>query len=231
MEAKILLIEDDMNFSYLLREQLGDDCFEVICVPDGVEGLRMLQEYTPDLVLLDVMMPRMNGWETCRLIRELSDVPILIVSCRTTALDKVRGLELGADDYIAKPFDHGELVARIRAALRRSNLPARPREIIQVDERLVIDKSRQRLLVDGTAVKLSAIEYRLLSCLLDHSGHILTHKSILTQVWGWEYADETDYLKVYIHHLRKKIELDPKNPRYILTEWGLGYRFQGPGLS
>jgi two-component system KDP operon response regulator KdpE len=231
MEAKILFIEDDLNFSYLLCEQLGDDGFEVICGRDGVEGLRMLQEHTPDLVLLDVMMPRMDGWETCRLIRELSDVPIIIMSCRTTALDKVRGLELGADDYISKPFDYGELLARIQAALRRSNLPVTPREIVRVDERLAIDKSRRKILVDGTPVKLSAVEYRLLSCFLDHAGHILTHKSILTQVWGWEYADETSYLKVYIHHLRKKIELDPKNPRYILTEWGLGYRFQGPGLS
>jgi two-component system, OmpR family, KDP operon response regulator KdpE len=228
MKAKILAVEDDEQFSYLLGELLQDGGYQVLYARDGVEAVQMVQEHRPDLVLLDVLMPCMDGWETCRRIREISDVPIIMLSCLKSELDKVRGLELGADDYITKPISHMEFMARIRAALRRSSHSFVAKEILEVDERLIVDRARSQVFVDEQAAGLSPIEYKLLNCFLDNAGRILTHQSLLTQVWGWEYADETDYLKVYIHTLRKKIEKDSRNPRYIITERGLGYRFEMP---
>jgi len=159
------------------------------------------------------------------LIREFSHVPIVMVSCRTSEADKVRGLELGADDYVTKPLSHLEFMARIRAALRRGDSVVAAQQIIEVDERLSIDRARQEAYVYGEPVNLSAIEYKLLSCLLDNARFVCTHRTLLIQVWGWEYVDELDYLKVYIHHLRKKIEDEPQRPRYIHTERGKGYRY------
>ena len=228
LSPTILLIEDDRQLSYVLSQQLEDDGYRVLCAGDGARGLAMAQQHLPDLVLLDVMMPRMDGWETCRQFRQFSDVPIVIVSCRTTELDKVRGLELGADDYVTKPISYPELAARIRAALRRGSRPLIKTQMVAVDGRLLIDRIRREVVVDGQPVGLSAIEYKLMACFLDHAGRTLTHRSLLVQVWGWEYAEETDYLKVYVHRLRKKIEEDPARPCYILTVRGLGYRFEKP---
>jgi two-component system KDP operon response regulator KdpE len=170
----------------------------------------------------------MNGWETCRRIREISDVPIIMLTALGEELNKVRGLELGADDYITKPFSFIELAARIRAALRRYRYPLSGKSATRIDDRLIVDRPHRQVIVDGQAVKLSPIEHKLMDCFLDNAGRVLTHQCLLTQVWGWEYTEETDYLKVYVHHLRKKIEKDPSNPHYILTERGLGYRFQIP---
>ncbi|MGD8624953.1 MAG: response regulator transcription factor, partial [Anaerolineae bacterium] len=143
-------------------------------------------------------------------------------------LDIVRGLELGADDYVTKPFSLMELAARIRATLRRRKPPSSTNGSTRVDGRLRLDRSSCQIVVDGETQDLSPIEFKILSCFLDNAGRILTHRNLLSQVWGWEYTDQTDYLKVYIHHLRKKIEKDPSRPSYILTERGLGYRFQVP---
>jgi two-component system KDP operon response regulator KdpE len=176
-------------------------------------------------------MPRMDGWETCYRIREISDVPIIILTAVADVVDRVRGLEMGADDYMIKPFSSKELLARIRAALRRRKNPLTEQHMTQVDGRLSVDRTHREVFIDGCAVEMSAIEYKLLICLLDNAGRISTHQSLLTQVWGWEYVEETDYLKVYIHHLRKKIEIDSSQPRYIVTERGKGYRFQVPGRS
>ena len=231
MAATILIVEDDDDFSYLLSEHLHDTGYRCLFARDGVEALRIFEQSHPDLILLDVMMPRMDGMEVCRHIRQTSDVPIIIVSCRTRELDKVRGLELGADDYITKPISHREFVARVQAALRRSNRPISAKPVVQVDGRLTVDRARGEVLVDGQAVDLSPTEYKLLSYFLDHPGHLLTHQSLLTQVWGWEYAEETGYLKVHIHNLRKKIEPDPACPCYIVTERGLGYRFKASDLT
>jgi two-component system KDP operon response regulator KdpE len=170
----------------------------------------------------------MDGWETLRTIRGFSSVPIIMVTCRTSELDKVRGLDLGADDYIGKPISMVEFNARVRAILRRRNIPIVVEQIVHVDERLTIDRTRQEAYVHGEPVHLSATEYKLLACLLDHAGHICSHSTLLTQVWGWAYADETSYVKVYIHQLRQKLEEDPANPRYIVTERGKGYRFETP---
>jgi two-component system KDP operon response regulator KdpE len=228
MAATILIVEDDKTLAHLLREDLQDEGYEVLLAANGVEGVHMVQAQCVDLVLLDILLPRMDGWETCRRVREISDAPIIMLTAKGEVLDRVRGLELGADDYVVKPFNSMELLARVRAALRRRDYPLTEQCTVQVDDRLVIDRTHREVLVDGQSVELSTTEFRLLSCLVDNAGRISTHQSLLTQVWGWEYAEETDYLKVYIHHLRKKIEPDPSRPSYILTERGKGYRFQMP---
>lgn len=228
MCAKILIIEDSTDLVSMLRVRLEAEGYEVASACDGVVGLKVLQAQQPDLVLLDVMMPRMNGWETCARIRQLSDVPIIMLTALDEEISTIRGLELGADDYITKPFSFMELSARIRATLRRRTHPIVGGATVKIDERLTVDQKSCRVIVDGKAMDLSPIEFKLLVCFTENIGRVLTHQSLLTQVWGWEYADETDYLKVYIHHLRQKIEPDPRRPRYIVTERGLGYRFQVP---
>ena len=227
-KTKVLVIEDEEDLCRLLRDRLQKEGYQVLSARDGVEGLRVVHEHQPNLILLDVMLPRMNGWEACRRIREFCDTPIIMLTALGTEPDKVRGLELGADDYVTKPFSLAELVARVRAALRRYKNPLADSSTVRIDDRLLIDRARRLAFVDGQGIELSTTEYRILSCLLDNAGRILTHQSLLTQVWGWEYVEEIDYLKVYIHHLRKKIEKDPRKPNYILTERGLGYRFQIP---
>jgi two-component system KDP operon response regulator KdpE len=228
-KAKILIVEDDAQMAYLLGQELEAEGYDVLHAEDGVEGLQAVQAQAPALVVLDVMMPRMDGWEACRQIRSLSNVPIIMTSCRISEMDKVRGLELGADDYIGKPIGMLEFKARVRAALRRGSNPVLAEQLVEVDERLTVDRMRREVRVEGEPVDLSTTEYKMLNCFLDNAGRVLSHQSLLTQVWGWEYAHETDYLKVYVHHLRKKLEEDPKRPRYILTERGVGYRFQVPG--
>jgi len=227
-KAKILVIEDEEEITRLLEFRFQQEGYDVLAAKNGVDGLRILQQEHPDLVMLDVMMPRMNGWETCKRIRQYSDVPVIMLTALGQEADKVRGLELGADDFVTKPFSLAELVARVRAALRRGKQPLATNGTVRIDERLAVDRARQQVIVDGQKIELSPTEFRVLDCFLDNTGRILTHQSLLTQVWGWEYLDETDYLKVYIHHLRKKIEEDPAKPCYIVTERGLGYRFQMP---
>ena len=227
-QAKILLIEDEEDVVVLLRFRFEKEGYEVLSAANGVEGLRILQQEQPHLVLLDVMMPRMNGWETCKRIRQYSDIPIIMLTAMGRETDKVRGLEMGADDFVTKPFSLAELIARVRAALRRGRQPLSENVTVQIDERLIVDRAQRQVVVNGQKTELSPTEFRILDCFLDNQGRILTHQSLLTQVWGWEYLDETDYLKVYIHHLRKKIEENPGKPSYIVTERGLGYRFQAP---
>lgn len=226
MEATILIIEDDRELAYLLRQSLQDRGFQVLLADGGAKGLQLIEKHHPDLVLLDVMMPVMDGWETCRNIREISDVPIIMITARRDEADRIRGLQLGADDYVVKPFSLSELVARIQAVLRRYQHTAPAEYIRQIDARLSIDQARRQAYVDGQPIDLSDIEYKLLTCFLEQPNCVLSHQSLLTKVWGWEYAEETGYLKVYIHRLRCKIEQDPQNPEYLLTARGQGYRFQ-----
>jgi two-component system KDP operon response regulator KdpE len=228
VSTKILIIEDSEDLVSMLRVRLEAEGYEVVSGCDGVAGLQALQVHQPDIVLLDVMMPRMNGWETCRRIRQLSDVPIIMLTAVNEELSTIRGLELGADDYITKPFRFMELSARIRAVLRRRTQPITNGASVKLDERLTVDQKCCQVIVEGEACSLSPIEFKILSCFVENIGRVLTHQSLLAQVWGWEYINETDYLKVYIHHLRQKIEPDPQQPRYIITERGLGYRFQIP---
>ncbi len=226
-DITILIVDDEPRIRDLVRMNLEMDHYSVIEASNGVEALDQLREKLPDLVMLDVMMPEMDGFETLRAIREVSTVPVVMLTVRQSEQDRIHGLDLGADDYLAKPFSPRELLSRIRALLRRSFMapPSRKTEII-VDPDLKIDFSRHEVIVRGQKVVLRPTEYRLLYHLVSNAGHLLTHETLLSKVWGREYRDEAHYLRLYITYLRQKIEKDPAHPKYILTERGIGYRFK-----
>jgi two-component system KDP operon response regulator KdpE len=199
---------------------------EVYTATDGEEGLRQFHTCQPDLVILDVMMPGMDGFETCRRIRQSSDVPVIMLTVLERDKDVIRGFDCGADDYVTKPFNPEVLVARARAVLHRTTMSALAQEpIIYSDGYLTINTKARRVLVQGEPVKLSAKEYQILTYLLQNAGQVLTLRQILENIWGWEYRDNTDYVHVYVHRLRQKLEADPQRPKYLLTEHGVGYRF------
>lgn len=230
MSKKVLVVDDDADFTELVNIVLTHEGFEVLTASNGREALRALFESKPDLVLLDVIMPQMDGWQTCKYIREASDVPIIILSGQSRSEDDiVRGLDHGADEYILKPISNRELAARVKAILRRVELPS-PKEIdqtgIYIDNHLVVNIKERKVLVEGERTRLTPIEFRLFSQLLNNAGRILTHKQLLERVWGWEYTDDIDYVRIYISHLRQKIEENPSQPRYIITDPGVGYYFQ-----
>jgi DNA-binding response OmpR family regulator len=226
---KILVIDDDINLCQLIKYTFMGLGAEVYTAVNGQEGIRQFFNHRPDLVLLDIRMPIMDGWETCKEIRKLSHVPIIMLTTFHRDDEVVRGLNLGADDYVSKPFDSKVLIARTMAALRRAELPSETLKPISYnDNYLVVDLENRRVHVYGRPVKLSAREYDLLTLLLTNAGRVLTYEQILDRVWGWEYRDNTDYIHVYLSHLRRKIEKDPKNPRYLITEHGIGYRFEKP---
>jgi len=227
-EKKVLVVDDDPALLPLIEYTFAREGYEVLTACDGKEALKEFFAHKPDLVILDIMMPRMDGWETCRRIREVSDVPIVMLTARGQDEDIVRGLEYGADDYLTKPFSIKVLLAHARAVLRRAALP--PVEYAEpttyADDFLTIDLKERRVTVGGEPVKLTPTEYRLLAYLVQNAGQVLTFTQILQNVWGWEYQDDLDYVRVYVWHLRQKLEQDPKNPRYIQTELGVGYRFE-----
>lgn len=223
---RILVVDDEPRMIHFIRLNLEHDGFEVFEATSGLKALDQFRDQLPDLILLDVMMPDIDGFETLRLIREISNVPVIMLTAKGEEEDRVRGLELGADDYITKPFSPRELVSRVRAVLRRTEMPSSfTHEIIEVDDRLKIDFDRREVWVEDQLVKLRPTEYRLLYHLVKNAGWVVPHEQLLAKVWGYEYRDETHYLRLYINYLRKKLELDPSNPEYILTERGVGYRF------
>lgn len=223
---RILVVDDERRMVGFIRLNLEQDGFEVIEASNGNEALDRLRDSLPDLILLDVMMPDIDGFEVLRMIREISQVPVIMLTAKSEEDDKVKGLELGADDYVTKPFSPRELVSRVKAVLRRGSSFEEDEEgVIEVDDRLKIDFGRREVWVDEALVKLRPTEYRLLYHLVQNAGWVLTHDQILTKVWGYEYRDEPHYVRLYINYLRKKIEKDPSNPEYILTERGVGYRF------
>ena len=223
---RILVVDDERRMVGFIRLNLEQDGFEVIEAYNGTEALDRLRDSLPDLVLLDVMMPDIDGFEVLRTIREISQVPVIMLTAKGEENDKVKGLELGADDYVTKPFSPRELVSRVKAVLRRGSAFEEDDEgVIEVDDRLKIDFGRREVWVEGELVKLRPTEYRLLYHLVQNAGWVLTHDQILTKVWGYEYRDEPHYVRLYINYLRKKIEEDPSNPKYIQTERGVGYRF------
>ena len=211
---------------HFIRLNLEHDGYEVIEATSGTEALENLRDRLPDLILLDVMMPEMDGFETLQLLREISTVPVIMLTAKGEEEDRVRGLELGADDYITKPFSPREMVSRVRAVIRRTETPSAPsRGPIEVDERLKIDFDRREIFVEDELVKLRPTEFKLLFHLVQNAGWVVPHDQLLAKVWGYEYRDETHYLRLYVNYLRKKLEANPSDPKYILTERGVGYRF------
>jgi len=223
---RILVVDDERRMVGFIRLNLEQDGFKVIEAYNGTQALDRLRDSLPDLILLDVMMPDIDGFEVLRTIREISQVPVIMLTAKGEEDDTIKGLELGADDYVTKPFSPRELVSRVKAVLRRgSTFEEDDESIIKVDERLKIDFGRREVWVEDELIKLRPTEYRLLYHLVQNAGWVLTHDQILTKVWGYEYRDEPHYVRLYINYLRKKIEKDPANPVYILTERGVGYRF------
>ncbi len=227
----ILAVDDDERVRALCTAALSGE-FEVVTAGDGKQALAAVYQKRPDAVLLDVTMPVLDGWETCRRIRDLADVPVIMLTAHGADHDVVRGLDAGADDYVTKPFRPLQLAARIRAVLRRKRRGGQagadgagdePEPLSFDDGALVVDTARRIAVVRGKDVSLSATEYRLLETLARHAGQVLSHDQILEHVWGHAYAGETGYVKTYIGLLRNKIEQDPKHPRWILARRGLGY--------
>lgn len=222
----ILVVDDESRMVRFVRMNLELEGYQVAEASSGMEALDKVRDELPDLVVLDVMMPEMDGFETLARLREISTVPVIMLTVKGDEEDRIRGLELGADDYVTKPFSPRELASRIRAVLRRADMPAPvARTTIRVDDRLEIDFRQREVIVDGERIRLRPTEYRLLYHLVNNAGWIMTHEMLLSKVWGYEYRDEAGLLRLYITYLRKKIEPEPSDPRYILTERGVGYRF------
>jgi two-component system KDP operon response regulator KdpE len=229
MTRKVLVVDDEPAQLRLVEQFLVGKGYDVIKAGNGQEAVRIFFERKPDLILLDVMMPEIDGWQTCRVIREASDIPIIMLTGkRFSEDDVVRGLECGADEYLAKPVGNRELLARVRAVLRRSEASERAGERKKVffdNAYLTVDVAERKVTVKGKKLKLTPREFRLLALLVENTDHIMTHQQVLENIWGWEYIDDVDYVRIYVSHLRQKIEPDPSKPRYILTEPGVGYYF------
>jgi len=223
---KILVVDDEERMVRFIRLNLEHDGFTVLEAFNGKQALQHLRDATPDLILLDVMMPDLDGFEVLEMIREMSSVPVIMLTARGEEDDRVHGLELGADDYVTKPFSQRELLSRVRAVLRRTEgASGSMHGLVEVDARLKIDFDRREIWLEGKIVKLRPTEYRLLFHLVQSAGWVITHDQLLAKVWGYEYRDEPHYVRLYINYLRQKLEKDPADPKYILTERGVGYRF------
>ena len=226
---RILIAEDEVALRDFVSRNLRARGFEVLEASNGLEAIALWEREDPHLLILDIMMPRMDGLEVCRRVRELSAVPIIVLTALDAESDKVAALDLGADDYLTKPFGVEELLARVRAALRRTQwevmLPAG--DMKRFGE-LEIDLAGHIVRLRGEEVRLSPTEFSLLGLLVSNVGKVLTHRVLLQSIWGPEYGGEAEYLRVYINRLRQKLEPDPANPRYLLTEPGVGYRFFAP---
>lgn len=227
-KTKILVVDDEPKIRMFIRANLEARGYEVHLAQDGVEAVEKTALVSPEVIILDVNMPRMDGIEACRRIREWANTPIIVLSVRGDEKDKVRALNEGADDYITKPFGVEELLARIKVALRHtSGTGAVAAPVITVDD-LEVDLSKHVVKRHGKIVKLTRTEYELLAFLVNNCGKVITHKELLHNVWGPEYGEESEYVRVFINQLRRKIEDDPSNPRFILTEPRIGYRFAKP---
>ncbi len=224
MGKKILIVEDDPDLAEILRRRLNDRGFEVCTAGNGREGLRAAYEKQPNLVILDIMMPEMNGIETCQRLRELSDVPVLMLTAMVSEDFVIRGFQAGADDYIKKPFSICELEERINAILKRAGMHE-AETIVYDDGTLKIDLEHQEVYRKGEPVHLTPTEAKLLNCLVSRAGRVLSHKELLMEVWGMAYQDATASLSLYIWYLRVKLEEDPKKPQYIRSKGGVGYWF------
>ena len=228
--AKILVVDDEPHLLKLVRSNLEAAHYKVTVAMDGPSALAMMEAEGADLVVLDIMMPGLDGFEVLQKIREFSVVPVIILTAKDQEVDVVKGLRLGADDYIRKPFSVHELLARVEAVLRRGS----PSEDIMtrtpfVSGDFVMDFQQRRIVVKGKDIKVGPTEWKLLTQLVSNAGRVMLHADLLRKVWGPEYGGETEYLRVYISYLRNKLEDDPSHPKYILTEHGVGYSFRRPG--
>lgn len=222
----ILVVDDENRMIRFIQANLEMDGFRVISAPNGLDALDKVRTQLPDLVIMDVMMPEMDGFETLSMLREWSSVPVIMLTVRSEDSDKHQAFTAGADDYLTKPFSPRELSDRVKAVLRRAGGPSTAAdEPIVVDERLQIDFARREVVVEGERVKLRPTEMRLLYHLVENAGWIMTTETLLQKVWGPEYGDDVQLLRIYVAYLRQKIEVDTSNPQYILTERGYGYRF------
>jgi two-component system KDP operon response regulator KdpE len=223
----ILVIDDEPALCRLLKDTLGHAGYQIYTAATGPEGLQQFSAHQPDLVILDIMMPDMDGWEVCRRIRRHSDVPVIMLTALSEETEIIRGLGCGADDYVTKPFSSSVLLARTEAVLRRATRSFPTRDlIIYSDGYLTIDLEAHRVLIRTHPIKLSETEYRLLAHLFQNAGRVLTFREILERVWGQACRYNVEYVHVYMSHLRQKLEENPQAPVYLLSEYGVGYRFE-----
>lgn len=223
MPKRILVIDDEYQITRVLKRSLGAHRYDVRTAADGESGLELFRDFDPDLVITDLSMPEMSGIDVCRAIRKHSRTPIIVLSVKGEEQTKVAALDAGADDYITKPFGMEELLARVRASLRRVPEESEPSAIVEVGD-LKLDHSRRIVSVLGKDVHLTPKEFELMTYLIENHDRVITHRKLLTKIWGGDYTEQTEYLRVFIGNLRKKIEPVPSNPRYILTEPWVGYR-------
>jgi DNA-binding response OmpR family regulator len=228
-KATILAVDDEPRVLKLLKANLESSGYKVLTAADGEEAVDLVERHLPNLVILDLMLPKMDGYAACRRIREFSAVPIIMLTARSAQVDLIHGFEVGADDYLTKPFSVTELLVRVQAVLRRSKWPE---EIVSRQGfrtgPIEIDFAQHRVTVDGEQVKLTPTEYRLLVYLASNANRVILHRELLRAVWGPEYGEETEYLRVYMRYLRQKLEPEPSNPRYLLTQPGAGYMLYQP---
>jgi len=226
-EPLVLVVDDDLPIVKLLRARLHSDGFEVLVATDGAQALELIEKEAPDLVVLDIMLPKLDGMEVCRRVREWSMVPVIMLSARSSPWEKVECFNLGADDYVTKPFAPEEMIARVRSVMRRAeSRGAGQRESKISRGNVTVDLAKRRIAVDGNELKLTPTEYALLQELMTNAGVVLTHGELLTRVWGSEYVEDKGYLHVFISRLRSKMEVDPTEPKHIITVAGVGYMFQ-----
>lgn len=228
-KATILAVDDEPHVLKLVKANLESSGYKVLTAEDGQQALQVVESEMPDLVILDLMLPKLDGYAVCRRIREFSAVPVIMLTARSAEVDLVHGFEVGADDYLTKPFSVTELLMRVQAVLRRSKWPE---EVISRQGfsagPIEIDFAQHQVTVDGQAVKLTPTEYRLLVYLASNANRVIVHRELLRGVWGPEYGEETEYLRVYMRYLRQKLEPDPSDPHYLLTQPGAGYMFYQP---
>jgi DNA-binding response OmpR family regulator len=226
MGQKVLVIDDDLSLVSLLRIGLEREGFTVVTADGGQEGLRRAYETHPDVIVLDIMMPDIDGWTTCERLRTMCNTPIIMLTAKDSQRDVLRGLSLGADDYLTKPYSFDELKARILSLLRRSSAQVMDNwRVVYDDGHLYINMLDGTVTREGNPVVLTPTESRVLMYLVGHRGEVVPYKELLMAVWGSECSKEVSYLNVYIRYLRRKLEDDPSNPRYICTRWGMGYYF------
>ncbi len=224
---RILVIEDEVPIRRFLKMTLTDHAYDFIEANNGKEGLSKVASERPDLVVLDLGLPDMDGLKVIRQLREWSTVPIIILSARGHEKDKVEALDAGADDYLTKPFGVAELLARVRVALRNATrLASGQEESTFAFGNIVVDLSTRQVLVGSTEIRLTRIEYKLLVTLIKYAGKVVTHNQLLNEIWGQQYSEQSNYLRVYMAHLRRKLELDPAHPKFFITEAGVGYRLK-----